>query len=126
MYSTPSHTIKKAYVCHANTRRIKAGDIVLFYRSHDRQSIQIIGVVEQSVVSKDREEIIALTSKRTVFTEDELSSFSQKNCLIILFRMQQILKREITLDSSIIKGPIQSIRKISLEKFINKNRKVID
>ena len=126
MYSTPSHTIKKAYVCHANICRIKAGDIVLFYRSHDRQSIQIIGVVEQSVVSKDRGEIIALTSKRTVFTEDELSSFSQKNCLIILFRMQQILKREITLDSSIIKGPIQSIRKISLEKFINKNRKVID
>ena len=126
MYSTPSHTIKKAYVCRAKIRRIKAGDIVLFYRSRDRKSIQIIGVVEQSVVSKDREKIIALTSKRTVFTEDQLNSFSKKNCLIILFRMQQILKREIPLDTSIIKGPVQSIREISLEKFIEKNKEVID
>ena len=126
MYSTPSHTIKKAYVCHANIRKIKAGDIVLFYRSHDRRNIQVIGIVEQSVVSKDREEIIALTSKRTVFTEDELSSFSQKNCLIILFRLQQILKKEALLNNSIIRGSIQSIREISWEKFFDENKEVIN
>ena len=126
MYSTPSHTIKKAYVCHANIRKIKAGDIVLFYRSHDRRNIQVIGIVEQSVVSKDKEKIIALTSKRTVFTEDELSSFSQKNCLIILFRLQQILKKEALLNNSIIRGSIQSIREISWEKFFDENKEVIN
>ena len=125
MYSTASHTIKKAYVCHANIRTIKAGDIVLFYRSHDRKSIQVIGIVEKSVVSKDIEEIVALTSKRTVFTKKQLCYFSEKDCLIILFRMQQTLKKEIKLDKSIIKGPIQSIRKISWEIFINKNKEVI-
>lgn len=40
------NTIKKAYLSHSKIKRIGPGDLILFYRSEDIQSITSIGVVE--------------------------------------------------------------------------------
>ena len=43
LYSCQGNTIKKAYLCHSRIKSIRKGDIVLFYRSKDRKSIQCMG-----------------------------------------------------------------------------------
>jgi len=40
LYSCQGNTIKKAYLCHSKIKTIRKGDIILFYRSKDRKSIQ--------------------------------------------------------------------------------------
>ena len=115
MYSTQSNTIKKAYICQAKTKQIKVGDILLFYRTDDRQSIQCIGIVEQVFFSQNFNEVFSLVSKRTVYSSKELKKILVKKSLVLLFRYIQISKTisSETLKKSGIKFPIQTIRRIS-------------
>lgn len=126
LYSCQGNTIKKAYLCHAKIKTMRKGDIVLFYRSKDRRSIQCIGIVEEVVSSDDIGEVFSLTAKRTVYRHDQLKEMLHKKVLVILFRYVA-LNREITasaLASANVNGYIQSIRKISNDqysKLINEN-----
>ena len=117
--TSQGNTIKKAYLCHAKTKAIRRGDILLFYRSHDRKSIQCMGIVEDVHHSKDINEVFPLIAKRTVFNKNDLTKILRKETLIILFRYIA-LNKEILLElltSAGIKGPIQSIRKISNSQY---------
>lgn len=119
MYSTPSNTIKKAYICHSQCKQLKAGDILLFYRTKDRKSIQCIGIVEQVFFSQELSEVLSLVSKRTVYSEEELKQILKKKSLIVLFRYIQLNKTISNKDlkQAGIEGYIQSIRSISNEQF---------
>lgn len=115
LYSSQGNTIKKAYLCHSNTKSLKKGDIVLFYRSTDRKSIQCMGIVEDAFTSDKVEEVFPKIAKRTVYTHSDLEEILSKDTLIILFRFIP-LNDEISwkkIQSVGIKGNIQSIRKIS-------------
>lgn len=119
MYSTQSNTIKKAYLCHSKIRQLKEGDILLFYRTKDRKSIQCIGIVEQILFSQDINMILSLVSKRTVFSSEDLKEILRKVTLVILFRYIQI-DRTISdkkLKQAGVKGFIQSIRSITDEQY---------
>jgi hypothetical protein len=120
MYSPQSNTIKKAYICHANTSQIQAGDLLLFYRSHDRQSIECIGVVEQTYRGRDINKVVPMVSKRTVFSSKQIEILLSKKALVILFRL---LKTFPPIENSLlaaaeIKQPIQSIRKIEHDQYL--------
>jgi ribosomal protein S18 acetylase RimI-like enzyme len=74
---TPGNTIRKVYLCRAQTRAIEPGDILLFYQSKApkfaaSQSITSVGVAERVSETQDLDELIRLTAKRSVFTQAEL------------------------------------------------------
>ena len=120
LYSCQGNTIKKAYLCHSTTKSVKKGDVILFYRSKDRKSIQCMGIVEESFFSENIDEVFPIIAKRTVYTYSDLLEILTRKTLIILFRFIA-LDREISLKmltSAGIKGNIQSIRRISNEQYI--------
>lgn len=121
MYTPQSNTIKKAYICHSQTKKIQAGDLLFFYRTYDRQSVECMGVVEQTYREQDVDRILPLVSKRTVYSRKEIEEWLQKETLIIFFRFIRDfspINRDILIKAG-IKGPIQSIRKISHEQYLN-------
>lgn len=119
LHSPHSNTIKKAYISHARITKIKPGDILLFYRTEDRKSIQVIGVAEQILFTENLEETVALVSKRTVFTKQQLEDLLKKRILIILFRLMAYtdpIGHKFFANAN-IKEPIQTIREISSEAY---------
>lgn len=92
------NTIKKAYICHSSTNQIREGDLVLFYRSKDRCSIEVVGVVELARKVETLDDLTNLVSKRTVYSVHELSKMIEKRCLVILFRTMKTFP-EITKES---------------------------
>ena len=119
LYSCQGNTIKKAYLCHSKIKTIQQGDIVFFYRSKDRKSIQCIGIVEQALFSEDINDVFPIIAKRTVYTFLDVQKIMQKRTLVILFRYIA-LEKEISQQKIVevgIKGNIQSIRQISNEQY---------
>ena len=120
LHPTESNTIKKAYICHSNTTQICPGDLLLFYRTSDRKSVQCIGIVEQTYRGKDITIVLPMVSKRTVYSRGEIEEWLQKETLVILFRFLrsfcQVKDRELSRAG--IRGPIQAIRKISHEQYL--------
>lgn len=120
LYSPQANTIKKAYISYSNTKEIRPGDLLLFFRTRDRRSIECIGVVEQTYRGREVERVFPLVSKRTVYSKDQLKEWLQKETLVILFRFIRSFPpiRHRILEKAGIKGPIQSIRKISHEQYL--------
>jgi len=114
-YSASSNTIKKAYLCHANTKEIKRGDLLYFYRSGDTHSIQSIGIVEKTFRSNNYDVILAEVAKRTVYSTDEIKSIAQKETLVILFRLLEYIKPVSSNDLTKlgVRGNIQTIRRVN-------------
>lgn len=120
MYSPQSNTIKKAYLCHASTQQIQPGDILFFYRTHDRMSIECLGVVEQTYRGREIDRVLPLVSKRTVYSREEIERWLQRDTLVILFRFMGEISpicRSVLVEAG-IQGSIQSIRKISHEQYL--------
>ncbi len=115
------NAIKKAYLSHSRIKQLKPGDILLFYRSKDDQSITSLGVIEEVKVGMiETDEIIRFVGKRTVYSRDEIET-SPKPLIVILFRhhfhLKNSLKLTTLLASGIFNGPPQSIMQISDEKY---------
>ena len=122
--NTPSegNSIKKAYICNANTTKIHPNDILLFYRTKDYKCITTLGIVDEVYYKKrDPNEIYKLISKRTVFDLKNIENLCKKNVLVILFKQQFHLKNhypyEKLYESAIIQGPIQTIMEISDDNY---------
>lgn len=119
LYSCQGNTIKKAYLCHSKIKTIRRGDIILFYRSNDRKSIQCMGIVEDVLLSENIDEVFPAIAKRTVYKYSDIQTILKKRTLVILFRYKA-LDKEISNQSIAdagVKGYIQSIRKISNEQY---------
>lgn len=122
--NTPSegNSIKKAYICNANTTKIQTNDILLFYRTKDYKCITTLGIVDEVYYKKrDPNDIYKLISKRTVFDLKDIEKLCKKNVLVILFKQQFHLKNhypyEKLYESGIIHGPIQTIMEISDDNY---------
>ncbi len=118
-YASYSNTIKKAYLSNANVKTIKPGDLVYFYRSHDRQSIECCGIVEKCFRSSDPQEIIAAIAKRSVYDREEIEEIAKQETLVLCFRILEYFKTPITAEvlerQYHVHGPIQTIRKFEGE-----------
>lgn len=119
--SSVGNAIKQAYLCHARISWISPGDILLFYRSKDRQSITSLGIVEATGEYQNLDEIIPLVSKRTVYSYEEIAAMAEKKTRVILFRLAKHLSKPVRynwlLEEDVVNGPIQTIRKISNDAF---------
>lgn len=75
---TPGNTIRKVYLCRAQAKNLKAGDLLLFYLSKDErldwsQSLTTVGIVERWQESTTPEDLVRMTAKRSVFSAAELT-----------------------------------------------------
>jgi len=91
------NSIRKAYLCNAATRKIKPGNVLLFYRSADQRAVRCGGVVEEVLVSRRPEEIARFVGNRTVYSYDEIVKMSVRPVLAILFRQAKEFRRPIRL-----------------------------
>ncbi len=117
------NTIRKAYLCHSSIKKIRQGDVLLFYRSKDHKRLTSLGVVEEIHDGlTDANKIFNLVGKRTVYSLDEIENMSEKETKVILFRHHFHLSLPLDFkylkDESIVKGPIQSIMEIDHEKYL--------
>lgn len=121
--SSAGNTIKKAYLCNANTKSIKPGDILFFYRTEDDKAITSYGIVDQFYIESDPEKIFQWVSKRTVYSYDEIMEMNGKNIKIILFRLVGHLESHIGFEKlkhiKVITGSIQSVTQITDYKIKN-------
>lgn len=115
------NAIKLAYLCHAQTKSIHVGDLVLFYRTMDEKSITSVGVVDRFEVLDDAAQIASLVSRRTVYSIDQIDDMAKRPTKVILFRLVKHLHKPVKYSrlqhEHIVSGPIQSIRKITDESF---------
>ncbi|GAB7519203.1 GNAT family N-acetyltransferase [Rhodococcus sp. no. 34] len=113
------NAIRKAYLCHAPTRRVQPGDALLFQRTGDRPAVTTVGVVEESFVSNSAEEIIKRVGTRTVYTANEIRTMCDgpRDVLALLFRYDRTLEpawtRESIQHAGLINGWPQSISEVS-------------
>ena len=116
------NAIKLAYLCHAQTKAIAAGDVVLFYRTGDEKAITSVRIVDRFEMLTDATRIASLVSRRTVYGIDEINRMSARLTKVILFRLVEHLSRPVPYDQllsqGIVSGPIQSIRQVTDESFL--------
>lgn len=103
-----SNSIRKAYLCHASTRQINAGDLLLFYCSQVRQAVTAIGVVEDTLTSLKADEIARFVGKRTVYPYVEIKRMAAKPVLAILFRLSRFVPGTWPLDLLVRAGIVQT------------------
>lgn len=131
----PGNTIRKVYVCHAVIKSIKQGDILLFFHLKDEnslhsQSLVTVGIVDGFDITCRADEIVKLTAKRSVFSQNQLKQFTQggnKEVKIINFLLAGHINPAIFYDRLQelgIKGPYQSIRSIKNKSFIMLEREI--
>ncbi len=112
------NSIKKAYICHSNTNKLKPGDNILFYRSQDISGIDAVGIVEETIRSTSPNIVAQYVGTRTVYKYQEIEEICKKPTLVILFRYAKgvppILLHEL-IKHNILKGQPQSISQLSPE-----------
>lgn len=110
--------IKKAYLCHAQARRIKRGDTLYFYNSGGGQDsgILAIGIAEDVMRSRDADAITRFVGNRTVYTHQQITTLCSKEVLAIRFRRVHLIQAPVRLAKVVaagaIKGPPQSIAQV--------------
>jgi GNAT superfamily N-acetyltransferase len=99
MYKSESNTIRKAYLCGSNIKRIEPGDLVLFYRSGDRKSIEVLAGVINAEHMTDIEKIRNEIKDRTVFSDSEIERLLDEHngtLLVIKFDLIEYFANPIT------------------------------
>lgn len=119
--SVAGNAIKQAYLCKAPTNQVRAGDVVLFYRTTDEKTVTSIGIVERYEVHKNALNIMQLVSRRTVYSQTEIETMAKTSTKVMLFRLIGHFDKPISYinltQENIVSGPIQSITKISDDSF---------
>lgn len=87
------NALRKAYVSRKVHRGIAAGDLLLFYRSKDKQSVGVLGVVEDVLVSEDPDELVTFLGQRTVYTPAEIEGFCRRGGKVtaLIFRQDRFV-----------------------------------
>ncbi len=115
--NTAGNAIKLAYLCHAQTRFMTPGDIVLFYRSIDDQAVTSIGVVESYETLEDAAIVASRVKRRTVYSMKEIETMAARPTRVMLFRHVKHftipLNRDWLVTQQVTRGTPQSITKIS-------------
>lgn len=94
------NALRKAYLCNSPTRLLSPGSPLLFYRSQDEKAVFVVGVCEQTHVSRDPAEIAALVGRRTVYSYSQIEELARLGeVLVVLFRQDRVLRQDpITLE----------------------------
>lgn len=118
----PGNAIRKAYLSYSKIKKIRVGDIILFYRSHDQHAITAIGIVDQYPIHTGNLELLKrVVGKRSVYSDDDLKEWIQKPVFVLLFKHHLNLPKPLNLadlrEHGIIKNAPRSIREINHEEY---------
>ncbi len=102
------NSIRKAYLCNSPNRRMRRGDLLMFYRSGDRMGVTALGVLEDLLVSTDPAAVTAFVGNRTVYGQADIKSLSQSGVLALLFRHARNLNPPLLLDELKRGGALRS------------------
>lgn len=119
----PGNAIKKAYLSLRFSSRLKLGDIILFYRSHDQKAITSLGIIDQEPIrTNNLDELKRIVGKRSVYSEEELREWAEKSVFVIRFKHHLYLPNPLNLDylreNGILKSAPQSITEINHEQYL--------
>lgn len=120
-FLTEGNAIRKAYICHAKTRRIKTGDVLIFYLSQAKK-MTTLGVVEAVDYNLNNSvDILRKVGKRTVYSASEIERMATKLTTVIMFTSHFHFEHPITYErlkiEGVLKGAPQSIIRIDDEKY---------
>lgn len=115
------NAIKLAYLCHAPTKVMSPGDVVLFYRSGDHSAITSLGIVESYETLTDADIVASRVKRRTVYSMEEITEKVKRPTKVMLFRLVKHFQQPLYLtwltSHGITKGAPQSIMHISTAAF---------
>lgn len=126
---TPGNTIRKVYVCRAQTRKLKPGSMLLFYLSKSgmnrSQHVTSIGIVEQARLAASATDLIRAVGRRSVYAQQDLTTMNPREAspvLVIDFLLIGHLEPPISLDTLVSTGvfssrPSQSISTVDEAAF---------
>jgi hypothetical protein len=127
---TPGNTIRKVYLCRAQAKGLKPGDILLFYLSRDQrlaasQSLTTVGIVEQCRESRTADELAVMTARRSVFSAAELTAIQARSAAsvkVIDFLLAGHMTPSIGVDDLVASGifngrPPQSIARLNEARY---------
>lgn len=114
------NTIRKAYLCNSGITKLEPGSVLLFYRSQDTQEINAVGIVEETLRTRDADELARFARKRTVYERKDIEAkTSQGETLGILFRYAPVLSDNLSLtellQAGVLKAAPQSIQQLKEE-----------
>ncbi|MFH1328904.1 MAG: EVE domain-containing protein [Candidatus Bathyarchaeota archaeon] len=114
------NTISKVYICHSKIKKLKPGDVLMFYRSASDQGITCVGTVEEVHQRQtNADKIVKIVGKRTVYSLSEIQNKAKKPTLVIKFRWHLNFKNPVgykTLKKLGLIAP-QSIMQVSDEQY---------
>ena len=121
----PGNTIRKVYLCRAQSRLGEPGSILFFYKgvSNDlpSQAITALGILESMKLAESTKDLMQLTGGRSVYSEKELNDWSaspKKAVKVINFLLVPYINPPISLNELVNMGivkehPPQSIYKLN-------------
>lgn len=100
------NAIRKAYLCHAVSRKVAPGDALVFFRTSTnnagRSVFTTLGVVEQTLASTDPEELVRFVGTRTVYTRAQVEDMcASGEVLALLFRHDRVIGTPVPLTDAI-------------------------
>lgn len=118
------NAILKAYLSRSSITRLVPGDLLIFYRSHDTRAATVIGVVEDTLRSKDPIEIRRFVGPRTVYSDREINEMcDQGSVLAILFRQDRCLntvwRLSLLEENHVLNAAPQAIQQVSNEEGLS-------
>lgn len=115
------NAIKLAYLCHTPSKQPRPGDVVLFYRSHDMRAVTTLGIVESYQWSESADELARIVSRRTVYSDRQIQEMARTETKVMLFRLIRHFESPVSYVNlrrlRVVRGPIQSVIRVSDESF---------
>lgn len=115
------NAILKAYLSSSSITQLAPGDLIVFYRSQDLKAATVIGVVEDTLRSRDAIELRRFVGSRTVYSDSAIVEMcGTGDVLAILFRQDRCLSTPWRLSqlraNKVVSAAPQSIQQVSNEK----------
>lgn len=117
----PGNTIRKVYLCRAQSRLGPPGSLLFFYKGASKeppsQAITALGILESMTLAHSTKELMQMTGGRSVYSEEELEAWSATpgrpvkviNYLLVAYVDPPISLNELE-DMGVVNGhPQQSI-----------------
>jgi hypothetical protein len=115
------NAILKAYLSRSSIKLLAPGDLIIFYRSHDKRAATVVGVVEDTFRSRDPVELRRFVGPRTVYSDGEIRAMcAAGEVLAILFRQDRCLTTPWPLsllkENKIVRAAPQSIQRVNSQE----------
>ena len=120
----PGNTIRKVYLCRAQSKLGPAGSLLFFYKSASKnlpsQAITALGILESVTLATSTKELMQLTGGRSVYSEEELDDWeatAKRPVKVINYLLVSYIEPSVSLDElrtmGVVNGhPQQSIYKL--------------